>query len=154
MIPYSSGLWNDGGSLGLFNTSGPHLSMFWGDKMARQPPNHSSLWWQGAGNDNCLNMPQLAPTQSILIHSLIHSHTCYAAEVKSTCPSTEPAEAPLSNLKSSRPRALLHSLAIVPALFTHYSSQKQSQSKSSSSSPLDEPESIYLGFIHQQLSSA
>lgn len=74
MIPYSSGLWNDGGSLGLFNTSGPHLSMFWGDKMARQPPNHSSLWWQGAGNDNCLNMPQLAPTQSILIHphSLTH----------------------------------------------------------------------------------
>ncbi|TNN71428.1 hypothetical protein EYF80_018377 [Liparis tanakae] len=42
---------------------------------------------------------------------------------------------------------------IARALFTHYRSQKQSKSKSSSSSPLDEPKSIYLGFIHQKLST-
>lgn len=124
--------------------------------MARQPANHSSRWQQGGGNDNCLNMPQLALTQCIHIHP--HSDTvpsrCYGAEVKSTCPSAAPSDAPLSKLKSSLPRAPLPFSRIVRALFTHYSSQKQSQSKSSSSSPLDEPKSIYLGFIHQQLSSA
>lgn len=71
-------------------------------------------------------MPQLALTQCIHIHPYSDTLTsrCYGAEVKSTCPSTAPIDAPLSNLKSSLPCALLHSPELYRAIFTHYSSQK------------------------------
>lgn len=141
----------------LFNTPQLHIYLCFEEiKLACQPANHSSWCQQGGGNDNCLNMPQLALIQCILIHPRLHSITslCSGAQVKSKCPSVAPADAQLSNFKSPLPCTPVHSPAIVPTLSTHYASQKQSQSKNSSSSPLDEPKSIYLGFIHQQLSSA
>ena len=84
--------WKQFGSFN--NTPGPHLSMFWGDKMERQPSNHSSPWRRRYERDaNCLNMAQFALTQWILIEKKTHANPVFvrrcAAEAESAwnhCP--------------------------------------------------------------------